>query len=69
VGDVLRAVEGTLAGPDAGRGRRGAPPDELDELWREVADAVSGVLDRTTFDELRRRVEARRSATHPMYHI
>jgi len=67
IGTVLRAVEGTLAGPEATRGR--SSPDDLTDLWREVAEAVSGVLDHTTLDDLRRRAEARRSATSPMYHI
>jgi Rrf2 family protein len=68
VGAVLRAVEGTLAGPEAVRGRS-PDGDDLADLWREVAEAVSGVLDRTSFDDLRQRAEARRRAVHPMYHI
>ena len=67
VGSVLRAVEGTLAGPETPRGR--TTPDDLTDLWHEVAEAVSGVLDHTTLDDLRRRAEARRSASSPMYHI
>ena len=67
VGSVLRAVEGTLAGPEVSRAR--SSPDDLTDLWREVAEAVSSVLDRTTLDDLRRRAEARRSASSPMYHI
>jgi hypothetical protein len=30
---------------------------------------VSSVIDRTTFEDLKRRVEDRRSSARPMYHI
>jgi Rrf2 family protein len=72
VGDVLRVVEGSLT-PVEVAGRR--PRDrrdsgrELAELWREVADAVAGVIDRTTFGDLAERAAARRSPSRPMYHI
>lgn len=73
VGDVLRAVDGPPAGPEASRRPgRGAPEDpagDLADLWREVAEAVSAVVDRMTLEDLRRRVEDRRSASRPMYHI
>ena len=71
VGAVLRAVEGG-EGPDAGRrGRRAAADDagDLAELWREIDAAVSGVIDRLTLDDLRRRTEERRRTARPMYHI
>jgi len=73
VGDVLRAVEGSPAGAEVSR-RPGRPPAEdaagdLADLWREVADAVSAVVDRITLEDLRRRAEDRRIATQPMYHI
>jgi Rrf2 family cysteine metabolism transcriptional repressor len=73
VGDVLRAVEGAPEGGDVvrqrGRATAGDPAAELGDLWREVADAVAAVVDRVTLEDLRRRVEDRRSATRPMYHI
>jgi Rrf2 family protein len=50
VGEVLRFVEG---GRGSHRGRRkGATP--FAEMWREVDDAVSAIVDRTTFAELAR---------------
>ena len=73
VGAVLRAVEGAVTGPGTPEaGRRPAPHDrrgDLAELWREIAEAVSGVIDRMTFEDLRRRVEDRQEAARPMYHI
>ena len=73
VGAVLRAVEGTVVGAEpAGRGARRAQAEcagDLSDLWREIAEAVSGVVDRITLEELRRRAEERRSSTSPMYHI
>lgn len=73
VGDVLRAVEGSPAGFEVsrrpGRSSPEDPAGDLSELWREVAEAVSAVVDRVTLEGLRRRVEERRSATRPMYHI
>ncbi len=72
VGDVLRVVEGSLAPVEVAgrppRDRRDAGRD-LTELWQEVADAVAGVIDRTTFEELADRAVARRSPNRSMYHI
>jgi len=72
VGDVLRAVEGAPGLDLSRRASRAGPEDpagDLSELWREVADAVSTVVDRVTLDDLRRRAEERRSAARAMYHI
>jgi Rrf2 family protein len=73
VGEVIRAIEGSLVPLDSGRRRgRGSVQDQsgdLHELWRKVSDAVSEVLDRTTFADLCEKVEERRSAARPMYHI
>lgn len=73
VGSVLRAIEGSLERQGPGkRGARGSALDhsrDLDELWEQVWGAVSEVIDRVTFEDLRQRVEARRSAARPMYHI
>lgn len=70
VGAVLRAVEG---GPDPvearARLRRGADGHDLADLWAEIAEAVSRVVDRLTFGELAARVLERESAARPMYHI
>jgi Rrf2 family transcriptional regulator, cysteine metabolism repressor len=67
VGAVLRAVEGENA-PFEGLGRRGNGYD-LVELWREIAEAVSGVVDGLTFGELAARVRERRAAARSMYYI
>jgi Rrf2 family protein len=73
VGAVLRAVEGAVTGPGTPEAGRRPPPNDrrgdLAELWREIAEAVSGVIDRMTFEDLRRRVEERQEAARPMYHI
>jgi Rrf2 family protein len=71
VGAVLRAVEGTRAPFEAGSARRngGAAESELGELWEEIAEAVSKVVDRLTFGELVARARERRSKARPMYHI
>ena len=73
VGAVLRAVEGSLVGAEpARRGARhahGDRPGDLSDLWREISDAVSAVVDHVTLEDLRRRAEERRSSASPMYHI
>jgi hypothetical protein len=38
-------------------------------LWEEIAEAVSGVVDRLTFGELAARVRERMAVARPMYHI
>ena len=70
VGAVLRAVDGT-GGPFEARGDGRARRDgqDLMELWDEIAEAVSRVIDRLTFGELAERVRERESAARPMYHI
>jgi len=70
VGSVLRTIEGSLERREPGR--RSSVLDhssDLAELWAEVSRAVSEIVDRITFEDLRQRVEARRSAARPMYHI
>jgi len=70
VGTVLRAVEDSVGG--AGAARRTGGHDsmgDLSDLWREISEAVSAVVDRLTLDDLRRRAEDRRSKASPMYHI
>lgn len=70
VGIVLRAVEGASAPFEAGGGRRGGVDGrDLRELWAEIAEAVSGVVDRVTFGELATRARERLSTARPMYHI
>ena len=71
VGDVLRAVEGAGAPFEAQRrgGRGGGERHDLAELWDEISNAVSKVVDQLTFRDLAARARARRSAAQPMYHI
>jgi Rrf2 family cysteine metabolism transcriptional repressor len=73
VGAVLRAVEGGVVPAEAAR--RGAHharaecAGDFSDLWREIAEAVSAVVDRITLEDLRRRAEERRAHASPMYHI
>lgn len=70
VGDVLRAVEGASAPFEALTGRRPATNGhDLQELWTEISDAVSSVVDRLTFGELASRALEREDSTRPMYYI
>jgi len=69
VGDVLRAVEGNGSPFDAAPRGRNARGGDLAELWHEVADAVSAVVDRFTFADLAARVADRRGGSRAMYHI
>ncbi|MGH9664668.1 MAG: RrF2 family transcriptional regulator [Bryobacteraceae bacterium] len=51
VGEVVRFVEGGKGT----RGRGGRQPDSpFADMWRRVDEAVSGIVDRTTFAELGR---------------
>ena len=71
VGAVLRAVEGGSApfeGGLPGRGN-GTHAHDLGELWEEIADAVTGVVDRWTLEDLVARATDRRGSSRPMYHI
>ena len=71
VGAVLRAVEGTRQAFSPGaqaRGNGGVETDLMD-LWLEISEAVSKVVDRVTFGELVARARERRSRARPMYHI
>ena len=67
VGAVLRAVEGEHALFEA----LGRPGDDQDlvELWADIAEAVSRVIDGLTFGELAARVRERRSTVRSMYYI
>jgi Rrf2 family transcriptional regulator, cysteine metabolism repressor len=51
VGEVLRHIEGTAHAKGRGR-RKGDTP--FIEMWGQVDQAVSGVIDKTTFGELLR---------------
>jgi Rrf2 family protein len=70
VGAVLRAVEGAGAPfGSAGAGRGNGSHPDLAELWDDIADAVSKVVDRLTFGDLAARARERRSTLRAMYHI
>jgi Rrf2 family transcriptional regulator, cysteine metabolism repressor len=71
VGAVLRAVEGGSAPFEGGPSRRGNGDfaHDLGELWEEIADAVTGVVDRWTLEDLVARTSERRGSSRPMYHI
>lgn len=64
VGDVLRFVEGNRS--DKGLARTGSP---FAEMWREVEQAVSTVLDSRTFAELARQWADRKSTYIPNWEI
>jgi Rrf2 family protein len=66
VGAVLRAVEGNGAPFEVMGAIRG---QDLAELWEEIGDAVSRVIDGLTFEVLAARVRERRGAARAMYHI
>ena len=51
IGEVLRFVEGSQAGK--ARARR-KPDTPFSETWQQVDQAVSGILDRTSFGDIRR---------------
>lgn len=70
VGAVLRAVEGGGTSVESlARGRVPRDGYDLRELWEEIEEAVSGVVDRLTFGELAARVRERYRAARPMYYI
>ena len=65
VGDVLRFIEG---GRHAAPSRR-HPDTPFNELWRRVDDAVSAVVDTTTFAELSRAWKERHNKYVPNWEI
>jgi Rrf2 family transcriptional regulator, cysteine metabolism repressor len=68
VGDVLRAVEGADA-PFEPVSRPGRDGHDLAELWDDIAEAVSSVVDRLTFGVLADRARERLAGARPMYYI
>jgi Rrf2 family transcriptional regulator, cysteine metabolism repressor len=69
VGAVLRAVEGTGVPFERHARPRNARGEDLTELWRRIADAVSQVVDQLTFGDLAAQAAQRRASARPMYHI
>ncbi len=69
VGDVLRAVEGASTFEALGGRKPSRNGHELEELWNEIAGAVSSVVDRLTFADLASRAAEHARAGRMMYHI
>jgi Rrf2 family transcriptional regulator, cysteine metabolism repressor len=63
VGEVLRAVESTKGN------NRGQKEDPFCGIWQRVDDAVSDVLDHTSFGELAREWQARNAHYVPNWEI
>ena len=66
VGEVLRYVEGGKAGKPS---RKQTAADPFAETWRRVDQAVSDVIDQTTFAELARAWRERHSKYVPNWEI
>jgi len=66
VGEVLRFVEGTRGNRPKGKHRAETP---FAEVWEKVDEAVSAILDRTTFAELARAWKDRQSRYVPNWEI
>ncbi len=64
VGQILQFIEGKR---QAGRKHKGETP--LSEMWRQVEDAVSGVVDHTSIAELVRRWRDRQGKYVPNWEI
>jgi Rrf2 family cysteine metabolism transcriptional repressor len=64
VGEVVRQVENKK--PARGAGAR---DDPFADMWKSVDDAVSGILDRTTFAELARRWQEKQTTYVPNWEI
>lgn len=67
VGEVLRFVEG-MRGPKDRQNRRKAETP-FTEMWREVDEAVSAIIDHTTFADLVRRWTERQTQYVPNWEI
>ena len=66
VGEVMRYVEGSKSSKPA---RKPNPTDPLAETWRRVDQAVSDVIDQTTFAELVRNWRDQQSKYVPNWEI
>lgn len=65
VGDVLRYVEGAKSNKSA----RKPAGDPFSEIWQRAEQAISGVIDRTTFAELVRNWRDRQAKYVPNWEI
>ena len=66
VGEVLRFVEGAKSNE---RARKPSASDPFAEIWRRAEQAISGVIDRTTFAELVRTWRDRQAKYVPNWEI
>ncbi|MGA2881688.1 MAG: Rrf2 family transcriptional regulator [Bryobacteraceae bacterium] len=66
VGEVMRYVEGAKSSKPA---RKQSPADPFAETWRRVDQAVSDVIDQTTFAELVRNWRDQQSKYVPNWEI
>lgn len=79
VGEVIRVMDGPLAPTACASRTQHAPcasyrcPDEetcaLRDMWIDVRDAISSIVDRTTFADLAGRTLERRAQVSPRYVI
>ena len=74
IGEVLRALDGPVAPIFCvTAGKREACPMEgmcaLQDLWGEVRDAVSKIVDTTTLEDISRRLRAKQQAARVTYQI
>ncbi len=76
IGQVMRVVDGPVAPifcVTVSAGRREICPKEgacaLQDLWGEVRDAVSKIVDATTLEDISRRARAKQEAARVTYHI
>jgi Rrf2 family protein len=67
VGEVMRHVEGVKPKRGSNGGKQASDP--FAETWRRVDQAVSGVIDQTTFAELARNWRDRQSKYVPNWEI
>lgn len=66
VGDVLRFVEGT---PSKARGAKRKQDTPFAEMWTQVDEGISRVIDHTSFAEIARAWEERQSRYVPNWDI
>jgi Rrf2 family transcriptional regulator, cysteine metabolism repressor len=65
VGEVLRFIEGGRSGRTA----KAADTDPFSEMWRQVDESISRVLDHTTFAEIARNWRERQARYVPNWDI
>lgn len=74
IGEILRALDGPVAPIFCvTAGKREMCPKEgmcaLQDLWAEVRDAVSKIVDSTTLEDISRRLLAKQEAARVIYQI